>query len=234
MPENNQFANVFNKQNENDMQKNQTTERQKALLDDICKSIENIAYTISQPACIAAVAIGTKSGGLFTKIGPPIFCSLPHLKNSSTCKSIAFSKAGNILQTQEDRGSIQGAIRHMIWQADITANKYDVNIAQMIGNCHERLRNFNKDKRFFFDLNEADTIVDQMNNEIGRILGYKYNKYPTRELALKILENALTDGFYVVKKNNFGYIIKKIKLELELFKRLYSEYEKLSPYGLPE
>lgn len=29
MPENNQFANVFNKQNENDMQKNQTTERQK-------------------------------------------------------------------------------------------------------------------------------------------------------------------------------------------------------------
>lgn len=143
-----------------------------------------------------------------------------------------FSEAGNILQgKEEDRGSERGAIRHILWQADITAEKYNATVATIIGNCHEQGRLFEPEKRFFFDIDEADSTVDQLNNIIGRKLGQKYSHLSSKERALKLIEFALLDGFYVARKNYFGYIIEKVQLGKESYQKLYEEFLKRDENG---
>jgi len=132
--------------------------------------------------------------------------------SSSTNRAIHFSEV--IPLSADDRSSSRGAFRHLMWQADIVKN-YGNGMATDIANCHERNQAYDIAKRSFSDLDEADLHVDQLNNVIGRSVGYKYRDSSPKVLAMKILEHMYKNGFYQATGDSLhGYKVEKANLSL--------------------
>ena len=104
---------------------------------------------------------------------------LPSIKNTISYRvsNFAINAYYNI---KEDRGSKRGAFRHTLWMAAITS-RWNSEFAERVAKSHEdacssdltrvdvRLdqRNFGKGEK---ELDKADTVVDMLNNQIGRRL----------------------------------------------------------------
>ena len=128
-------------------------------------------------------------------------------------RSIAFSEAGNVLSDRgNDEGSERGAFRHATWQAGITS-KLGIHAAEKVGSCHER-RAPEKTNQWVYDTSaEADTAVDQLNNHIGRMLGWNHKGETVKELSLRVLEYAHKHGLFVSLPLSDGrFAIKRIPL----------------------
>lgn len=161
----------------------------------------------------------------FTAIDVPYYVGLKGLPpdSSSTNRAYAFSEAGNILSTEYgDDGSERGAFRHILWQSDITS-RYDGNIAEIIGDCHEYGKAFDPNQKAFDSLIEADSAIDRFNNIIGRNVGAKYSHLPTKLRALKVLDQMHQDGYYKAIRRKNGYIVEKVKMSDVSYNKMYDE-----------
>lgn len=154
--------------------------------------------------------------------------------STSTRRAIAFASAGSILSpNQDDRGSIRGAFRHVLWRSDIVP-KYSDSIARDIGNCHELNRPFNPEWTLFSSFDEADSAVDQFNNITGRQIGREFGNLTTKQRALKILDKAYTEGLHTVEKTPYGnYKVVKSRIDLDTYKKMYVQLLSLDEDGLP-
>lgn len=124
--------------------------------------------------------------------------------SSSTRKAETFASVINeYAPVQDDRGSWAGALRHVMWQADITS-KHSSDIARKAGLCHEINYKPNPDQRFFSNLDDADSTADLLNNEIGRANGTHYKYLTSEEQMLRALWEAKTNGLYRVRKTPWG------------------------------
>jgi hypothetical protein len=107
---------------------------------------------------------------------------------------------GNVLQN----GSQMNAFRHAFGQALIT-KKFDRKDAELVGFAHEDLPTIDTTRRYFSNpatpsnaLFEADTVADQLNNEIGRRVAEKLSgKVSNRDLAEAILREFKDTGLYM-------------------------------------
>lgn len=151
----------------------------------------------------------TGLGDLVWKIGAP-----NHIpKSSITNRSLAFSNAGNILSSQgNDEGSERGAFRHAIWQAGITS-ELGISAAEKVGSCHERRAPEKTNQWVYATSSEADTAADQLNNHIGRMLGWNHKGETVKELSLRVLEYAHTHGLFVsIPLPDKRFLIKRLPM----------------------
>jgi hypothetical protein len=121
--------------------------------------------------------------------------------NSSNISTVAtrFATRGEILsgsaENQDDRGSQNGAFRHTLWQAAITS-MYGESIAEQAGNAHEKNPSVDLSQRYFSNLDEADQVVDLLNNQIGRRIGKQNMGANMNELAQIVLSEFVSNGLY--------------------------------------
>ncbi|MDC9616238.1 hypothetical protein PSI19_20755 [Xenorhabdus khoisanae] len=162
---------------------------------------EEIIFVLSHP--IAAKAIGEFKRG----------------EKNITTNAIRFSTQGRgdyILAPKfraifEARGSEVNAFRHAVWISTIAA-QYGEEIAQHIGNAHEGLwgkmpekfyKNIDLNKRTFDDMEQADSAVDILNNQIARELGEKSGSKSMKKLSLGALDQFYHHGLYVFTNYEF-------------------------------
>ena len=172
-----------------------------------------------QIPCMLKTAIAEPS--ILWRVGVPGALSPD---SSFSNRAYSFSEAGDILPGKEkDMGSARGAFRHALWQSNI-ASAFSLDLAEKIGNCHERNAPFDKNRYDYPDLNSADMAVDQQNNIIGREIARQNPHLSTKELALKVLDKAYDDGLYqAVAKTSGGYTVEKVKIDITTYTAMYAE-----------
>ncbi|MGB3655671.1 MAG: RHS repeat-associated core domain-containing protein, partial [Rivularia sp. (in: cyanobacteria)] len=110
-------------------------------------------------------------------------------------------------------GSERNALRHATWIATITSN-YGENAAQNIGNAHEGIPMGAKGNAHVDfgqpapdNLSGADSVVDFLNNEIGRGIGEGLGEGATEwEAAVKALDVQLNEGLWTATTDKDGNI----------------------------
>ncbi|WP_299111467.1 RHS repeat-associated core domain-containing protein [uncultured Winogradskyella sp.] len=130
-------------------------------------------------------------------------------------------------------------IRHSLWSALITS-KYDSGFAESVGNAHEGLYmmdsseiDFSKD--FEGDSNLADSVIDLLNNEIGRRIGEENEGESNKDIMMKVLDKALEDGLWSSKKDKKGNItIFRKKLKKSQYNRIVERLNNLDDNGRPK
>lgn len=182
------------------------------LVREAYKSTRKIRDFAQQASCMwkAPTAVDVLLNGIgYPRMSP---------ESGITNKAYAFSDAIFGIP-EDDRGSVKGSFRHILWQSDMTA-RFGDSVAQKVGDCHERERPFYPRDSFFSSIDEADRTVDQLNNVIGRRLGNEFKYLSTKERALKILQMGFIEGFYRVLKRGDGFF--------EIIKEpmRYDEYER--------
>ena len=116
---------------------------------------------------------------------------------------------GNVLEN----GSERNAFRHTFGQAVIT-QKWDRKHAEAVGAAHENIATIDTTKRSFSNravpsnaLFEADTVADQLNNEIGRRIAESLgSNASTRDIAAEVLRTFRDDGLYVATFRGKGEV----------------------------
>ena len=164
-------------------------------------------------------------------IGHPEYTPKPNISSRAT----AFAKASDILSpNQDDRGSMRGAFRHGLWQAEITS-QYGKDLAERVGNCHELGQKMDTVRTTYRTIDEADRAADLRNNVIGRQLGDKYKDKSMKSKTYALLVQALSDGLFVSERNPDGtYNVKKKKISSETFNRYLEELNSLDENGNPK
>ena len=104
-------------------------------------------------------------------IGPGIYKN--HLNLASTAERIA--RSGKVLNGVNDndrreQGNEHGAVRHALWQAALSSWFFD-DVAKDAGDAHETRPYTDTNKRIFKKIDDADMVVDLLNNKIGRRIG---------------------------------------------------------------
>jgi len=147
--------------------------------------------------------------------------------SSSTGKAESFASLINeINPSKEDRGSWKNALRHVMWQADITA-KHSVDIAKKVSQCHEINYNPDTDKRFFSNLDDADSTADLLNNEIGQQNGLNRWYLTSNEQTLRALWEARTNGLFKVQKTSWGqYEVYKEKMDDDTYRQHFKNVKR--------
>ena len=187
-------------------------------------SISKIEGLAEQAPCMSKAPLDRAD--LLLEIGIPGFP--PH--NNISNKAYAFSDA-LFDKPEDDRGSMRGSVRHVLWQAEITG-RYGKDAAMQIGNCHERQKPFYPNEKLYASFDDADRAVDQLNNEIGRRLGNRFRNLSTKELALEIMNAGLAEGFYRVKKRDDGYFdVVKEPMSKDEYERVYQQLLRLNDNG---
>ncbi|MCZ7678647.1 MAG: hypothetical protein M5U28_07710 [Sandaracinaceae bacterium] len=108
-------------------------------------------------------------------------------------------------------GSQENAFRHTYGQAMI-ASRWGRTAAEEIGWAHEDRPDIDTTRRVFRDENpaealfQADTVADQLNNEIGRRLADANPHASFREMALIVLEAYHRDGLYTATTHEDGSV----------------------------
>ena len=106
-------------------------------------------------------------------------------------------------EVKDDRGTQVGAFRHALWQSMITS-QFTPTIAKEAGDAHESNPNVDLTQRQFRDLDEADQVVDLLNNIIGRNIGLSSFGLSNKDIALKVLETFYRDGLYTASRDDKG------------------------------
>ena len=156
--------------------------------------------------------------------------------NSSNISTVAtrFATRGNILygstKSQDDRGSQNGAFRHTLWQAAITS-EYGKNSAIQAGNAHEKDPSVDLSQRVFPNIDDADQVIDLLNNQIGRRIGEQNQGANMQELAQLVLSEFATNGLYTATKIDNNYIINLTTLSESKYIQLKNIFEGLNRFG---
>ena len=149
---------------------------------------------------------------------------------AATNFQINIGKAINCPQNTD--GSPQNAIRHTLWQALITRD-YGAVQAERIGAAHEDNIPFNTNIRLFSSREEADEVVDLLNNEIGRRVGENNPSANNRDMAKYVMKEYYSAGLWTVKSNNNGsYTIEKTKISIKQYYAAINEINKKGENGL--
>lgn len=154
--------------------------------------------------------------------------------NNISTNSVRFATRAEILygskKNEDDRGSENGAFRHVLWQATITSI-FGWTIAKEAGDAHEDNPNINMSKSFFTSLDDADKSVDLHNNIIGRRIGIGSNGEGMKDLAITVLNDFKNSGFYEAQKVQGGYKIVKRKIDGNKYKKLLQIFRRLNNNG---
>ena len=157
--------------------------------------------------------------------------------NSSNISTVAtrFATRGEILlgsaNNQDDRGSQNGAFRHTLWQAAITS-MYGESVAKQAGNAHEKNPSVDLSQHYFSNLDEADQVVDLLNNQIGRSIGKQNTGANMNELAQIVLSEFESNGLYTASQMAEGkYVITLNRISESQYIQLKSIFENLNCYG---
>jgi len=194
-------------------------------------SLEELRFAIAHPLIAERI-------GLYSKGGINI-------------SSIAgrFAVNGKWLDRKDDtrEGGKSNALRHVIWTAMITRD-FGKTIAQEATGAHEGdfFKKNNLDelilltKSPFNTIEEADSIVDQINNEFGFVLGGLTTRsdglpLSNKEIAIEALETFAEYGLFMVEKdeisNTFRIVWNKItQKELEETRK---EFQRRDENGFP-
>ena len=178
--------------------------------------VKTVAYSFNHP--INAIRVGTaKDGG----------------KNISSVASnfaINMSKAADLSSAGE--GSQRNAIRHVLWQAMLT-NKFGSKQAERIGNIHENGPKADLSQRSFMTMGEADKVVDQLNNEIGRSIGERNKGADNVTLAKQVADEFYNNGFWTVSENSDNtFSIHKSKISKAEYNKMINDINKMNNNGL--
>lgn len=150
--------------------------------------------------------------------------------NSGSFTSNSISLQSKYMKNQ---GTQANAVRHTLWQADMTV-EFGERIARRAADAHEVNPLADLSIRQTETLEEADLIIDLLNNKIGRKLGNESNTTSMNELALITLDEFYTNGLYVAVDNEGGgYSIIKQKLSYEQYEYMKSTFENLDDDGYP-
>ena len=166
-----------------------------------------------------------------TKIGKVVKDS-----NNISTVTVRYATRGNILYgsiplEQEELGSEAGAMRHVLWQARITA-EYGENIAKEVGDAHEnKPNNVDLNKTSYSSLEAADTAIDLKNNEIGRNIGAGMKGEGMNSIAMRVLSSFHENGFYVVTKQDDYFIITRRTLDNDKYEQLKEIFLQLDDNG---
>lgn len=154
--------------------------------------------------------------------------------NNISTNSVRFATRGEILygskKNEDDRGSESGAFRHVLWQATITSI-FGWSIAKEAGDAHEDDPNINMSKNFFASIDDADKSVDLHNNIIGRRIGIGSNGDGMKDLAITVLNDFKSNGFYEAQKVKGGYKIVKKKIDDNKYRNLLQIFRHLNNNG---
>jgi RHS repeat-associated protein len=120
------------------------------------------------------------------------------------------SENGNITQ---DLGSESNAFRHAVWSGAITS-RYGETAAQNIGNAHEGIPMGAKDNAHVDfsmpapdNLGAADSVVDFLNNSIGREIGKQLGENASEwDVAVSVLDVQLNQGLWTATTDKNGNI----------------------------
>ncbi|SFW77666.1 RHS repeat-associated core domain-containing protein, partial [Sinomicrobium oceani] len=135
-------------------------------------------------------------------------------------------------------GSQRNALRHATWVATIKSN-YGESAAQRIGNAHEAI-DMGANAHVDFgqpapdNLLGADSVVDFLNNEIGRQIGAELGEGATEwEAAVKALDVQLNEGLWTATKDKDGNItISRTKITQEQYNTAMKTLRTLNRYGM--
>jgi RHS repeat-associated protein len=177
-------------------------------------TLKEIGYAMQNP--IDAINVGIASGG----------------NNISTISSnfeINVMKAACISRGRE--GDYGNAYRHVLWQGMIT-NQIGENDASRIGYAHESGAIPDLTQRKFSKLNEADKVIDLLNNEIGRKIGKENKGASNIEMAKLVAEEFYLNGLWTAKKVDDNYLIEKTKITKEQYEKFLNEINKKGENGI--
>ena len=120
---------------------------------------------------------------------------------------INIARAANLSSGKE--GDLGNAFRHTLWQSIIT-NKFGERNAMRIGNSHEDNPYVDITQRHFKSMKAADTVIDLLNNIIGRRIGKENKGADNKTLALKVIEEFYKKGLWVgITKDDGSVSIQK-------------------------
>ncbi|MCR5496803.1 MAG: RHS repeat-associated core domain-containing protein [Paludibacteraceae bacterium] len=129
---------------------------------------------------------------------------------------------------QIELGSENGAFRHTLWQASITA-RFGEDLAKEAGDSHEdNPEKFNPSIKIFTNLDDADKSVDMLNNILGRRIGKIYNENTSmKTIAFHVLEQFHKIGLYTAHRDEKSgkYIVSLTKLSDEKYNKLKKLFE---------
>ena len=135
----------------------------------------------------------------------------------------------NYGEGRRDEGSARGAFRHTFWQA-LISKSFGCKTADDIGKGHDP--KIPQLKESYKNLSDADTMVDTLNNIIGRSLGADNTK-SNAELAKEVLDFQHNFGLYSVTKNDDGsFGIGINKLSDEEYNSALKKLENLNEEGM--
>jgi len=143
---------------------------------------------------------------------------------------INITKAANMTNGKE--GDFGNAIRHTLWQSIIT-KELGIENAKRIGDAHEDKTNLDLKQRLFDSMSYADTVVDLLNNSIGREIGSKYGNLSNQELARKVVEEFYKNGLWTAFTNKEGnIIIQRTRINDSQYNAAIDEINKKNNLGL--
>jgi filamentous hemagglutinin len=172
----------------------------------------------------AAVNNNLALQGLFVIRHPQIALAIGSVENPATVKNpnistIASTFQLNLLGKGNGEGDSSNAFRHALWQALITKD-FGTEIAQQAGSAHESIISPSSTTGRYSTLSQADEIVDQRNNEIGRYLASTTKSISNVSLARQLLEIQYTQGLYVAVPSVIGgYTVNRQTLSPEAYNR---------------
>ena len=136
---------------------------------------------------------------------------------------------------EDDRyeGTQSNAFRHALWQSMLT-NEFGESTAKKAGDAHEMNSNIDYQQGGFDTMSEADSYVDQRNNEIGRFIGASNLGLDANELADKVLDYYYENGLWEVEKIDGKYVPVLKKLPEDQYDELKQAIATMNRYGYLE
>lgn len=138
-------------------------------------------------------------------------------------------------------GGIANAYRHALWQA-IISNEFGSKIATQVGNVHEASytdQHVNSptygglylDQVFYSSRANADEVVDQFNNQVGRNIYAKSPGLQNKDYAKLVLDHYYNNGLYQVLKSGDSYHIEVVRLPQEIYNKAVQSIASLDNTG---
>ena len=145
---------------------------------------------------------------------------------------INIARAANLSSGKE--GDLGNAFRHTLWQSIIT-NKFGERNAMRIGNSHEDNPYVDITQRHFKSMKAADTVIDLLNNIIGRRIGKENKGADNKTLALKVIEEFYKKGLWVgITKDDGSVSIQKETITKKQYDAAVKNISKKNNNGLNE
>ena len=195
------------------------------------ENMKNIYYDNTELRSALFALKSPRHAAAVLTTGPGIYNN--HLNLASTAERIA--KSGKVLdgvnnKDTREQGNEHGAVRHALWQAALSSWFFD-DVAKDAGDAHETRPYADTNKRIFKNLDDADMVVDLLNNKIGRGIGNSNRFTGLKNLALNVLEEFKRNGLYVADDIDGVYVVSRRTLDQEKYEKLRALFESMDNWG---